>query len=143
MPDTKISCAVLVSSCDAYADLWTPFFSLFWKYWSDCPYPVYLISNNQKFLHKKVIPLCVGGDHTNWSQRLCCALSRLDTNYVLLMLEDFFLQRKVMTKDVVSCLEALKKLDGNMLRLVNRPKPDVPLTDIPYIGSIRPEPHIG
>ena len=38
-------CSVLVPSCDAYADLWIPFFALFWRYWSDCPFPVYLGTN--------------------------------------------------------------------------------------------------
>lgn len=37
--------AVVVASCDAYADLWEPFFRLFRRYWPDCPYPVYLGSN--------------------------------------------------------------------------------------------------
>jgi hypothetical protein len=38
----------------------------------------------------------------------------------------------------MACLEALKKLNGNMLRLVNRPKPDVSVADFPWIGHIRP-----
>jgi hypothetical protein len=135
---SNISCALLVSSCDAYSDLWLPFFNLFWKYWPDCPFPVYLTSNHQKFTHQKVMPLCVDGDHSNWSQRLYVALSRLDTEYVLLVLEDFFFQRRVVTKDIIVCLEVLKELDGNMLRLVNRPKPDMPLNDFPYIGNIQP-----
>jgi len=134
---SPLSCAVLVSSCDAYSDLWAPFFNLFWKYWPDCPFPVYLISNHRKFAHPKVISLCMGDDRS-WGQSLRGALSRLDTEYVLLMLEDFFLRQPVATMDIMACLEAFKKLNGNMLRLVNRPKPDVPVADFPWIGHIRP-----
>jgi len=38
---------VLIASCDAYSDAWAPFFALMKKYWPDCPYPIYLISNYQ------------------------------------------------------------------------------------------------
>jgi hypothetical protein len=37
--------AVIVVSCDLYSDVWKPFFTLFFKYWNDCPFPVYLTSN--------------------------------------------------------------------------------------------------
>ena len=37
--------SVLVISCDRYADLWRPFFELFWRHWPDCQGPVYLGSN--------------------------------------------------------------------------------------------------
>jgi hypothetical protein len=63
----------------------------------------------------------------------------MDTEYVLLMLEDFFLRRRVSTSDIVTCLETLEKLDGNMLRLVNRPKPDIRVAGFSWIGHIKPK----
>jgi len=39
--------AVLVVSCDKYADLWPPFFQLFLRFWPECPFSVYLISNQK------------------------------------------------------------------------------------------------
>jgi hypothetical protein len=135
---SQISCAVIVSSCDAYSDLWTPFFSLFWKYWPDCTFPVYLVSNHQKLLHDKVISLCMGEDNLKWSQGLRKALSGLDTEYVLLMLEDFFLRRRIQTQLILAALKSLHQLGGEMLRLVPRPPPDEKIVDFPLIGRIHP-----
>jgi hypothetical protein len=141
MKDTlsnQISCAVVISSCDAYSDLWVPFFSLFWKYWPDCTFPVYLVGNHQKFLDEKIVSLNIVGDFLNWSQMLHKALSGLDTEYVLLMLEDFFLRRRIQTQQILVILKFLDQLDGQMLRLVPRPPPDDRITDFPLIGRIRP-----
>ncbi len=58
--------AVLVTSCDKYQDLWEPFFTLFFRYWQDCPYPVYLGTNHLKYDHERVKTIAVG-DETDWS----------------------------------------------------------------------------
>lgn len=131
-----VSCAVVISSCDAYSDLWTPFFNLFWKYWPDCPFPVYLISNFQTYSHPRVIPLRIGDDR-NWSYQMRAALSRLGTEHVLLMLEDYFLRRSVQNQEVLTGLMTLRRLGGSMLRLVPRPPPDEPVFGYPWIGRIR------
>ena len=36
--------AILIVSCDKYSDLWDPFFKLFFKFWPDCPFNIYLLS---------------------------------------------------------------------------------------------------
>jgi len=41
----RANCSILIPSCDKYSDLWRPFFTLFWRHWPDCPFPVYLGSN--------------------------------------------------------------------------------------------------
>ena len=48
MIDKNSQYAVVVSSCDAYSDAWKPFFKLFFKYWSDCPFPIYLVTNTRE-----------------------------------------------------------------------------------------------
>ena len=53
-------CSVLISSCDAYADLWRPFFTLFWLNWDDCPFPVYLSTNELHYPDRRVTTLNAG-----------------------------------------------------------------------------------
>ena len=65
------------------------------------------------------------------------ALSQLDTDHVLLMLEDFFLRRPVQNQNVLTGLTSLRQLGGSMLRLVPRPPPDEPVLGFPLIGRIR------
>ena len=50
----------------------------------------------------------------------------------------FFFQRPVNTDDVLRCIKALKELDGQMLRLIPRPRPDRPVPGYPFLGFIKP-----
>ena len=50
---------VLFTSCDKYQDLWGPFFTLFFRYWQDCPYLVYIGSNHFKYDHERVNTIAV------------------------------------------------------------------------------------
>lgn len=130
-------CSVLVPSCDAYADLWKPFFRLFWRHWPDCPFPVYLGANQRRYDDPRVT--VVHSDQgLNWANRVRDHVSALRTTYVLVVLEDFFWRRPTPTAQVLELLDALRTLGGEMLRLTNRPPPDEPVSGYPGIGRIRP-----
>jgi hypothetical protein len=130
-------CAVLVPSCDAYADLWKPFFTLFWRYWPDCPFPVYLGANRLTYDHPRVVSLA-SGQGTSWSNRVREHVAAVPTPYLLLVLEDFFWRRSTPTAEVLQLLASLRRLDGEMLRLTHRPPPDEPVPNEPRLGRIRP-----
>ncbi len=128
--------SILVVSCDKYSDLWQPFFTLFWRYWNDCPFDVYLLSNFLTYPDPRVKTLAMGEDK-NWSGSLLEALKQIDTPYLILMLEDFFFRKPVNTDEIFRCIEALKALNGRMLRLIPRPKPDKPVLNCSFLGYIR------
>lgn len=127
---------ILVASCDEYSDLWIPFFALFWRFWGDIPFKVYLGSNYRTFNDPRVKTITVGEDE-NWSHGLKRMVEQIDSEYIILILEDFFLRNPVSTNDVLKCVKALKELDGHMLRLVPRPRPDRSVAGYPFLGTIR------
>jgi glycosyltransferase involved in cell wall biosynthesis len=129
------SCSVLVVSCDRYRDLWPPFFHLFWKYWPACPFPVYLGANSAAWHDPRVCTLHAGPDES-WSKNLRFFLEQIPSHYVLLLLEDFFLDGPVSNTAVASSLEALAVLDGTVLRLIPNPPPDLAVENYPAIGQI-------
>lgn len=129
------NCSVLVASCEKYSDLWTPFFKLFLKYWSDCPFFVYLISNEKQFLYQKVQNIQVGPDKS-WSDSMQVALRSLKSEYIIMFLDDFFLRKPVKTELILTLLKILMEIDGKMLRLVPRPGPDIRIKDFHEIGLI-------
>lgn len=110
------TCSILIPSCDKYSDLWPPFFNMFWRNWRDCPYPVYLGSNKEAFEHPKVENILVGPDK-DWTSGVRKMVETLDSEYVLIMLEDFFIRKPVDTKRVVFYVNLLKELGGDLLRL--------------------------
>jgi hypothetical protein len=127
------SVAVLVVSCDKYADLWRPFFDLFFHYWSDCPFPVYLISNTVNAEIAGVRGIVVGPD-VSWSDGLLRALAQIEEDYVFLFLEDLLLTGPVDTAAVERVLGWFVSSQGNYIRLNGFPPPDVALTDT--VGTV-------
>jgi hypothetical protein len=126
---------IVVCSCDAYFDLWRPFFTLFFRHWPDCPWKVALMSNEVRFDHPLVETATVG--HLgSWSAELRAVLKRVPSCYVLLMLDDFFLRKAVNQTQMESCFQKLVERDGNMLRLHPRPGPDVRLAGEGLLGVV-------
>jgi hypothetical protein len=88
--------ALLVVTCDKYNDLWHPYFKCFFKYWPDCPFPIYLGSNNLTYPDKRVIPITIGAD-IDYSSNLLRMLEKIDSEWVVLWVEDFLLSAPVDT----------------------------------------------
>ena len=129
--------SILVMSCDLYADAWPVFFECFQKYWMDCPYPVYLGSNQKHFNHPNVHTVMVGPD-MNWAHSAQKMVEAIDSEYVLIFLEDFFLTRPVDSQQVATLFRALVDLDGAYLRLKPFPRPDHIVSAYPDLGLIEP-----
>lgn len=133
MNDTDVT--LLVPSCDRYADLWPPFFALLRRDWPDCPYRVVLGSNVLACAEPGVEALTVGPDR-DWSSSLRAMLTAIDTPYVLILLEDFFLESPVDTARLRDLARRLDLLGGAYLRLRPFPPPDHTLARHPPIGEI-------
>ncbi len=134
------NCCVLVVSCDAYADLWPPFFTLFKRYWPDCPYPVYLSSNFIPYPNPEITTVLIGKDH-DWSTSLMTALAMpdlMDYAYLLLILDDLLITKVVETSKINQCLDFLHSHQGSYIRLSPVPPPDIIVDGCPWVGQILP-----
>ena len=128
---------VLVSSCDAYADIWRPHFELFFRYWPDCPWRVCLVTNQMRCEDPRVVSLPVGPSR-GWANDTGVALEAVDTDYILYTHEDFLLDRRVRTDRVLELLEYLHASGAGYVRLYPCPGPDDDEPDAPSLGRIRP-----
>jgi len=100
MMQLKNKAAILVPSCDKYSDLWGPFFTLFRRFWPDCPFDVYFLSNNLG-LDKPGVKNIPIGDDVSWSDNVLKGLDRIEQQYVLLFLDDLFLYDYVDSKGII------------------------------------------
>ena len=125
--------AIIISSCDKYSDLWEPFFNLFWKNWKDCPFKIYLITNNLDYNHPKVNLLKIGEDK-GWSENLKKGLALIKEDYIFMIIEDHFLINQVDSKNILSLAIRMYQNNYNYLRLNPSLKPDIKI-DL-YIGKI-------
>lgn len=101
-------CTVVVSSCDSYEDTWYPFFRIMEEQWKDRPYPIVLNTESKNFKYKdwdiKTFNLYKPGETVAWGKRLIETLKKIDSKYILFMLDDFFLLEKVDQKRIEECI---------------------------------------
>ena len=131
----KNNVAVLISSCDSCNDLWEPFFTLFFRYWPDCPYPVYLSTNHRNYEHPRVTTIKVGDD-TDWSTGFRCALEQIQHPYLIVMMEDFLPIKTVNATMIERLVCYMEKKKAGYLRLFPCPGPDLPCDDNQEVGEI-------
>lgn len=103
-------CTLLIGSCDSYSDLWDPFFELLNRFWPDLNYEIVLSTESSKYKGKyhNIINVNPSSPNVSWSQRIAEALKNIESEHVILMLDDFFLKASVDTKRVEKTLEWLK-----------------------------------
>ncbi len=86
---------ICVLTCRRYSDAWVPFFRLFRKFWPNCPYPVWLVTDsitntppidNGHFPH--LIHL---SPEPTWNRILADFAGAYDDEPIMLFLEDYFL----------------------------------------------------
>lgn len=128
------SIPLIVSSCDKCSDLWQPFFWLVRKHWTDFNRKVYLCTDSKSFTCEGfdiVCPLRMSVGST-WSENLMALLKGMDDEYVLLMLEDFWLKEKVDEVQLHQCEEIMKNDPTvGFICLVHQldPSPDNPASE--------------
>ena len=128
--------AILVVSCDDYSDLWGPFFHIFTRNWPDCPYPVFLGANHKEFEAAFVKTIRVGDDRS-WGENLLLMLEQMNSRWVLMFLDDFFLTRRVNTEEVEDMVTTAEGNGLGCLRLRPSPPPSRRLLQFENIGLLR------
>lgn len=109
--------SIIVNSCDAFADCWKPFIHSIKKEWDDCPWPVYIISNNQEIDTPEGIKFLKVGKDRKFASNLKQALSSTDSKHIIYLQEDYFLNRKVNQKAIESHIEYCIQHDVDYMRL--------------------------
>lgn len=84
---------LLVSSCDKYEDAWHPFFELLHIYGNGFSCPIVLNTETKNYVNEHFdIRVINSPGKMTWSERMANVLSQIDTEFVLLILDDYFLK---------------------------------------------------
>ncbi len=108
--------AILVLSCDKYADAWQPFFLFFQKYWKDCQFPLYLGTNNKRFAFPNVTQI-FSNKTTTWSDELKTILKQIPEKNIIIILEDYFITKPVRNSDILNLVDVMEKTNATFLKL--------------------------
>ena len=118
MNKTKVS--LLIIGFDPYKDVWDHYFELLEKYWQDRP-KTYLATNEivPDYHNVEVLP---AGKNAEWSQKVIKALTQIDSEYVILLLEDFFTTSAVDNSNIEELVEYMESYHLNYCKLLNQSK---------------------
>ncbi len=108
--------AIVVTSCDAFQECWEPFIFSINKFWEDCPWDIYIISNHKSITSPRVRFIKVGDDN-GWASNLKIAINQISADFIIYLHEDFFINKKVMTSEIIKHLNYCNKHKIDYLRL--------------------------
>ncbi len=104
---------------DGYSDMWEDFVTLFKKKWKDCPYPLYII-NGQKDLETddaEGITVIHAGADAEYSRKVQTAINEIDSDYLLLLLEDDFFEKELESDALENILDVMDSEKISYLRM--------------------------
>ena len=114
--------SIFVNTSDSFEDCWHPFFTLFVRYWPNCPYPIVLNTETKHYSFKGLNIVCAkvaAGENRRltWSECLARALDGVQAPYILYLQEDYFVEAAVNVGALDSMLQALKAGRADVVRL--------------------------
>lgn len=128
---------ILVCSYDSYDDVWPAFFTLFFRYWPDCPYQVNLLANTKSYPDERVRTL-----HTpataDWSTSFLDALGQMSSRNVIVLMEDYLLPRCVDSVRVAELIGVMEAERAACIHIFPDPVPTHELPRHPGVGAIEP-----
>ncbi len=102
--------SMIFCTCDAYMDLSDNFFILLKKYWPEFDGNVLFNTDSEEYTSEiyNIINVVHHEKNLSWSQRLYDSLKLVTTDFVLLFLDDFYLEGNVNNKEFLSCLQYIE-----------------------------------
>lgn len=81
---------LMIQTCDAFSDLWEPHFRLLEESWPNRPVRTVLVTDAPTDAVFPGVEVLSAGEGKQFPARLAAALPRIETDYILLTLDDYF-----------------------------------------------------
>lgn len=99
---------VVVNTCDAYYDVLDIFFYAWQDCWPDCPHPVVINTESRAYSHPaRVHHHRSSNGNDDWGARLLATLSTIDSEFVMMIYDDFILDAPLSQEHVHQALGLL------------------------------------
>lgn len=112
---------MLIMSCDKFYDLWQGHVKLLEENWPDRDMDTYIVTDAETSSNFENVRIIAAGDKVEWSERLAYALSFVDTEYVFITLDDYFLIKTVDNARMKSLAEMMTRESADYVRIFHRP----------------------
>lgn len=137
---------IMFCTCDRYKDLWEPFFHIFYNHWIDCDYEILINTESESYtfpgLNIHSLSLYNKTQNVSYGQRMLDHLKYINTPYVMILLDDFFLRKNVDSNKIKNLINYLD-IHPNVKSIRLTPYYEkeaysrcTPLTDLPGYYSV-------
>ena len=113
--------AVVIITFDGYKDVWPIFFKCFEMNWPENLCKVYFV-NNEASVENKYVKTINTGIEISWSYRVRKAIEQIEEENLIILLEDYFIDKAVDAKELVKLTRLFSKKKYDYLRLIPIPK---------------------
>lgn len=110
--------AMLLLSCDKYSDVWDDFFNLKERFWPDCEYKWFIVTETKDYQREDVATIKCGSD-LNWAGRFRKAVQAVPSPYIGVFLEDYFIKSPIDNAKIKGFVEMMEKGHVSFLNLGN------------------------
>ena len=103
-------CSIIYNTCDKYECLWDGFFQLLDKYWKHCDLKIIFNSEQKEYAYGSFYIERPTGNNidASWSQRILNSLNSVNTPYVIMMLDDFWIKAPIDTEELGRCIRLME-----------------------------------
>lgn len=115
--ELKNKMTMLISSCNAFSDLWDLHVGFLERNWPDRKMRKILITDKETDRRFPQVEVYSAGAELEWSERLGAAVSRVETEYVFLTLDDYFLTTPVDNAQIHAIVEMMDQQHLDYVRL--------------------------
>lgn len=112
---------LMIQTCDAFSDLWDAHFRLLEESWPHRPVRTVLVTDAPTDRTFPGVEVIAAGEGKHLPARLAAALPRLDTDYILLTLDDYFPIYPISTRKLSRLVEIMDEEQLDYIRLFSDP----------------------
>lgn len=116
---------MIISSCDKFSDIWEAQVELLNTNWPDRNINTVLVTDKSTDIIFKDVDIFPVGSNVEFSERLKAALSEVSTEYVLIILDDYFITEKLCSDKIQRLINVMDKEKLDYIRMYSRPKTEM------------------
>lgn len=121
--ELKNNLTMFIHSCDKFSDLWDGHVKLLEENWGDRNIPTYILTDKENERNYENVTVISAGEGKELSERTAEGLKYVETEYVFVTLDDYFLIEPVSSEEIGKLLDMMETEKIDYIRLFYRPKP--------------------
>ena len=109
--------AIMITSCDAYQECWKPIIYSLDKYWPDCEFPRYIVTNYKEEKLPNTHFIKVGDDRHSWCNLTRMGMEAIPEEYVIYFQDDYWLNKRVNNEAIKKHIEYFEENKLDFLKI--------------------------